>query len=77
MPQLLPIIVLLASFIGNMVNVNLTTPKNERQQSINSCVCCIVCDPRAIVRLLRIIEVLATSKGNIVHDIVATPEDDY
>ena len=33
--RLLPIIEALADFIGNMVNVVVTTPKNDRQQSIN------------------------------------------
>jgi hypothetical protein len=31
----LPIIKVLATFRGNMVRVNVTTPENERQQSIN------------------------------------------
>jgi hypothetical protein len=31
----LPILKVLAAFRGNMVRVNVTTPENERQQSIN------------------------------------------
>jgi hypothetical protein len=33
--RLLPIIAVLASFVGTMVNVDGATPKNERLQSIN------------------------------------------
>jgi hypothetical protein len=60
-----------------MVNCYLATPKNERQQSVNNFGCCILYNLRAMVPLLRIIEVLAASIGNMVNVVVATPNDEH
>jgi len=40
--------------------------ENERQQSVTDFVCCILYNPRAVLRHLSIIEVLAAFIGNIV-----------
>ena len=59
-----------------MVNVNGATPKYERQQSGNDFGCSILYNPRAILWLLPIIEVLATFIGNMVNVVVATPKNE-
>ena len=48
----------------------------ERQWSVNDFGCCILYNPRAIQRLLPIIEVLATCIGNTVYVDVASPENE-
>jgi len=50
--------------------------ENERQQSVNNFVCCILCHPRAVVRLLSIIEVSATFLGNMVIVDVPSPDNE-
>ena len=50
--------------------------QNERQQSINDFGCCILYNPRAMLRLLPIFEVLAAFIGNIVNVDVASPENE-
>jgi len=74
--RLLPIIKGLASFIGNMDNVEVATPKYERQQSVNNFGCCILYNPKAIPQLLPIIEVLAAFIGKIVIVDVTSPENE-
>ena len=59
-----------------MVNVDVATPKYERQQSVNDFGCCILYNPRAILRLLPIIEVLAGFRDNMVNAVVATPKNE-
>jgi hypothetical protein len=49
--------------------------ENDRQQSVNDFVCCILYDPRAVVRHLSIIEVLAAFIGNIVFVDTVTPQN--
>src|SRR5258705_346944 len=50
--------------------------ENERQQSVNDFVYCILYNPRAVLRHLFIIEVLADLIGNSVNvDTVAPPND--
>jgi len=73
---LLPIIKVLASFIGNVVDVNLATPKYEHQQSPNTSGCCILYNPKAVVRLLPVIKVLATVADIMVNLVVATPNNE-
>jgi len=51
--------------------------ENEHQQSVNDFVRCILCHPRAVVRLLSIIEVLAAFIGNMVNDHIATPDNQH
>ena len=66
-----------------MVNIDVATPKNECQQSVNRAqtereqlwVYCIWYKPRAKLWLLSIIEVLATCIGNVVIVIVTTRKD--
>jgi len=48
----------------------------ERQLSVNESGCCIMYDPRAMLRHLPIIEVLAACIGNIVNVDVAAPENE-
>ena len=107
MLQLLPIIEVLAAFIGNMVNVTIATPENHHQpsvntastqrqhsvntastqrqhsvnrvstqcqQSVNNFRCCVLCNPKAVLWHLPIIELLATVRGNIVKVDFATPK---
>jgi len=47
--------------------------ENERQQSVNDFVCCILYNPRAVLQHLSIIEVLAAFIGNIVIVNTVTP----
>jgi len=47
--------------------------ENERQQSVNDFVCCILYDPGAALRHLSIIEVLAAIIGKIVNVDIASP----
>ena len=49
---LLPIIEVLASFVGTMINVNIAIPKNERQQTITR-VSTISCVESCIIQGLR------------------------
>jgi hypothetical protein len=51
--------------MGNMLGVNLATPKNEHQQSANHFGCCILYNQRAVLQHLLIIEVLAVFICNI------------
>jgi hypothetical protein len=50
--------------------------ENERQQSVNDFVCCILYNPRAVLRHLAIIEVLAACIGNIVFVNTVTPQNE-
>ena len=81
MLRFLPIIKVLAVFIGNMVNVIVSIQKNERQQSVNSgsrerqqsinyVGCCISYNPRAVLRHLPLINVLAAFVGKREGDMV-------
>jgi len=117
----LPIIGVLAAFIGNIVNVDVPAPENERQQSVNRAStecqqsvnrastqrqqsvnrasterqqsintastecqqtvndfgCCILCNLRAMLWDLSMIEVLATFLGNMVRVDLATPNNEH
>jgi hypothetical protein len=81
---LLPVIEVLASFVATMVNVDVATPKNahqqsvnrtptEYQQSVNDFACCILYNSRAMHWLLHIIK-LARSNGNSVNVVFSTPK---
>jgi hypothetical protein len=48
--------------------------EDERPQSVNNLVCCILYNPRAVLLHLPIIEVLAAFIGNIVCIDTATPQ---
>jgi len=50
--------------------------ENERQQSVNDFVCCILYNPRAVLQHLSIIEVLAAFIGNIVIVNTVTPPNE-
>jgi hypothetical protein len=50
--------------------------ENERQQSVNDSVCCIVYHPGAAVRHLSIIEVYATVISKIINVDVASPDNE-
>ena len=50
--------------------------ENERQQSVNDFVCCILYSPRAVLWHLYIIEVLADFIGNIRFVNTVTPQND-
>jgi hypothetical protein len=50
--------------------------ENERQQSVNEIVCCILYNPRAVLRHLPIIEVLAAFLGNMVCVDSAIPDNE-
>jgi len=50
--------------------------ENERQQSVNDFVCCILYNPRAVLQHLSIIEVLAAIIGNIVIFNTVTPRNE-
>jgi hypothetical protein len=48
--------------------------ENERQQSVNDFLCCILYNPRAVLRHLLIIEVLADFTVSIVIVNATTPQ---
>ena len=73
---LVPIIGVLGSFIVNMVTIDVATPKNECQQSVNNFGCGIWYNPRAKLWLLCIIEVLAACIGNVDNVVVTTRKDE-
>ena len=50
--------------------------ENERQQSVNDFVCCILYNPRAVLQHWSIIEVLAAFRGNIVIVNTVTPRNE-
>jgi len=50
--------------------------ENERQQSVNDFVCCILYNPRAVLRHLCIIEVLVAFIGIIVFVDTVTPRNE-
>jgi len=60
-----------------MVNVDDATPKIERQQSVFDFGSCILYNPRAMLRLLPIIKVLAAFLGNMVNVIFTTPKNEH
>jgi hypothetical protein len=51
--------------------------ENERQQRVNDFECCTLYNPRAVLRHLCIIEVLAAFIGNIVCVDTVTPENEH
>jgi len=51
--------------------------ENERQQSVNDFVCCILYSPRAVLWHLSIIEVLAACIGNIMFVDTVTPQNEH
>jgi hypothetical protein len=51
--------------------------ENERQQSVNDVVCCIMYNPRAVLQHLPIIEGLAAYIGNIVCVDTVTPHNEW
>ena len=91
----LPIIEVMAAFIGNIVIVNTVTPRNERQPSVNTALterqqsmntkstecqqsvnafgCCIMYIPRALLRHMSIINVLAAVLCICDRDMVTAP----
>jgi hypothetical protein len=71
----LPISEVLAASMGNMVSVNVATPKNERQQSVNDFGCCILYNARAVQCHFFIIEVLDASISNMACINIATPKN--
>jgi len=50
--------------------------ENERQQSVNDFVCCTLYNPRAVLRHLCIIDVLAAFIGNIVCVDIVAPQNE-
>jgi hypothetical protein len=50
--------------------------ENERQQSVNDLLCCMLHNPRAVLRHLPMFEVLAAFIGNIVCINNATPQNE-
>jgi len=56
---------------------SLPQSENERQQSVNDFVGSILCNPKAVIRHLSIIEVLAAFTGNIVCVDTATPQNEH
>jgi hypothetical protein len=55
---------------------SLPQSENEREQSVNDFVGCILCNQKAVLRHLSIIEVLAAITGNIVSVDTATPPNE-
>jgi hypothetical protein len=59
-----------------MVNVLVTTPKNAYQPSVNDSGCSILDNPRAMLRPLPIINILATFVGDMGNVTVGTPQNE-
>jgi len=72
----LPIIEVLATFMGNMVSVDVATPQNERQQSVNDSGCCILYNTRLVQWHSPIIRVLATFMETMVSVDVTKPKNE-
>jgi len=51
--------------------------EDERQQSINDFGCCIFYNPRAVLRRLSVINVLAAFIGNMVNVNITTPDNQH
>jgi len=65
------------SFCANAIMTRLQhLSPNERQQSVNDFVCCILYNPRAVLQHLSIIEVLAAFIGIIVIVNTITPRNE-
>jgi len=58
------------------VTWSLHLSENERQQSVNDFECCILYNPRAVLRHLSTIEELAAVIGNIVFVDTVTPQNE-
>jgi hypothetical protein len=56
--------------------MNVSKASTDRQQSINHFGCCISYNPRAVLRLVPIIEVLGTIIGNMVNVDVPLPDNE-
>jgi hypothetical protein len=56
--------------------MNVSKASTDRQQSINHFGCCISYNPRAVLRLVPIIEVLGTIIGNMVNVDVSLPDNE-
>jgi len=76
MHPFLPIIEELAAVVGNMVNIAVAPPENERQQRVHAFGWCILDNPRAMLWLLPIIDIVAAFIGNTVYVAVATPNNE-
>jgi hypothetical protein len=64
-------------FCANVIVTRLQhLSENERQQSVNNFVCCILYNPRGVLQHLSIIEVLAAFIGNIVIVNIVTPRNE-
>jgi len=61
--------------MGNIINVDVAAPEDERQQSIHNVGCCTSYEPRGMLWLLLISEELATIIGNMVIFDLASPEN--
>jgi hypothetical protein len=66
----------MAAFMGNMVSVDIATPQNACQQSVNDFGCCILYNPRLVRWHPPIIRVLALFRGNMVSVDAATPKNE-
>jgi len=67
------IIEVLPTFIGNTVNVDVASFQNERQQSVNNLGCCILYNPRTMLRHLPIINISAAFMRKRETDMVIAP----
>jgi len=64
-------------FCANAIVIwSLHLSENERQQSVNDFMCCILYSPRAVLWHLSIIEVLAAFIGNIMFVDTVTPQNE-
>ena len=61
-------------FVNAIVTWSQHLFENERPHSVHDFVCCIVCNPRAVLRHLPIFEVLAAIISNMVCVNAATPQ---
>jgi len=63
-------------YANAMVTLSQHLSENERQQSVNDFVCCILYNPRAVLQHLSIIDVLAAFIGIIVFVDTVTPQNE-
>jgi len=61
--------------VSTELQQSVNTASTECQQSVNDFGCCILCNPRAVLWHVSMIEVLATFLGNTVRVDIAKPKN--
>jgi hypothetical protein len=67
----------MAVFRGSMDNVNVATPTDEHHESANDSGCGILYNPRVVLWLLPLIEVLAAFIGTMISVNITVPKNTH